>query len=747
MRSVLLVRVVRLAVVPTILAAAWLGPPAVASSEAAGLEDTSLVLPPADAAFYSAGLRNREQIEAVINSRAWAKIMAMPVVQMGLDALKAEASDPRSVPGQVLAAVQDPAGRPVVDTVLDMLSQEVFVYGDASCVDALELFQGLLGSAQYGPAMMQLGNAAEGMPIGDQQAMLLFTTLADNLDRLKVPGVTVGFKLTDKRRAADLLDQLYEIASAALEEEPKLSGRLKRQTVDGHEYLTFTLNGRMIPWRQTDIFRLADRPWNEGQVEKVVAHIRNMKLVVALGIREDYLLLSIGPSTKSLARLGKGRLLVDRPELAPLKPFAQQRLTSINYVSEALMAQLSYAPEDIDSICGYVDMLLPATGLPEAEMDRIRGDAAALADDIKTLLSEPGAITSFGFLTDRGLEGYTYDWREHASLDGSKPLDVLNHVGGDPLLVFASRSKPQPQRYEMLVKWLKVGYGYFERYGLPNTPPPQREEFDRGVELFLPLLARLDKATREMLLPSLEDGQAALVIDAKLTSRQFLQALPPTPEPMPMLEPAAVVGVSDADLLRRAFGEYRDVLDAALDAVRQLAPGEIPESFRFYDPEMTEDESGTIWGWALPEAAGVDPRIVPNIGLSDSMGVASASREHTRRLLKPTPLAAKGVLQDLARPRTSATLFDWAGLVDAATPWARFAAWQIMADSPGASGDADDPAEVAGILDQVDTVLEVLKVVRSYTSESYFDDENAAGGLKRPALVTHRMWEFQDLPE
>ena len=38
------------------------------------------------------------------------------------------------------------------------------------------------------------------------------------------------------------------------------------------------------------------------------------------------------------------------------------------------------------------------------------------------------------FLADRGVEGYRYAWGGHDRLDGSKPLGLLEHVGGNPIL-------------------------------------------------------------------------------------------------------------------------------------------------------------------------------------------------------------------------------------------------------------------------------------------------------------------------
>ena len=92
------------------LSAGWL---VVHRAEAGEVEklDTSLKLIPGDAAFYSSMLRNREQVEAIAGSRAWAKLKAMPVVQMGLTMYKAQAADPESVSGKIEAALKDPQTR------------------------------------------------------------------------------------------------------------------------------------------------------------------------------------------------------------------------------------------------------------------------------------------------------------------------------------------------------------------------------------------------------------------------------------------------------------------------------------------------------------------------------------------------------------------------------------------------------------------------------------------------------------
>ena len=58
-----------------------------------------------------------------------------------------------------------------------------------------------------------------------------------------------------------------------------------------------------------------------------------------------------------------------------------------------------------------------------------------------------------------------------------------------------------------MVKWVKMGYGYFEEFGLPNIPEDDREKVEKFLDAAMPLVERMDKANREMLIPALADGQ------------------------------------------------------------------------------------------------------------------------------------------------------------------------------------------------------------------------------------------------
>jgi len=334
-------------------------------------------------------------------------------------------------------------------------------------------------------------------------------------------------------------------------------------------------------------------------------------------------------------------------------------------------------------------------------------------------------MMAWSFLSDRGVESYQYDWSDHRRMDASKPLGLLQHVGGNPILGVVGRQKMDIKDYDLLVKWAKIGYDYFVEFGLPNMQEKERAKAEKFLKSAVPLAKRMDKANREMLYPALADGQTAFVVDAKMTSKQLQKDLPITEKPMPILEPAVVVGVTDAALLKKGFSEYREVINGLIDAVRQIEGAEVPDELKIPAPKVTESSVGKIYSFSLPEAWGLDEQIVLNFGLSEKVGVFSVNHDHTKRLLTATPPTLGGLLSKTETPLGVAGWLHWAQLLETGKPWADFAVEQSVPD--------DDRKSAA---EQVHVILDVLKGVRAMTLESR---------VENGAVVSHALLEIHDV--
>jgi hypothetical protein len=715
--------------------------------------DAVLKMVPDNVAFFSDSLRNREQIETIAHSRAWAKLTNMPVVQMGLAMYQMQASNPDSPAGKIAAVLKDAETQKTLSVVGDMFSQEAFCYGEQNVGDFMDLAQRIVGAMRYGPAILQLSGKAHDIPPENLQATVLLAAFAQNTKLMKVPDVVFGFKVSDVKAAQAQLDRLEKAAGEALVQVPQLNGRLKKTTIDGHQYLTLSLDGAMLPWDQANMEELKALEAQPGDVDKVVAQVKKMTLVVAMGMRDGYLLVSIGSSSDALARLGRGAHLADRPEMAPLAKFADKRLTAVGYVSKEMCQRLLSNKKDIDDLLKAGGEMLSLVDLPKQDRDDIRKDAAALAADLKSLSPDIGPMMGLSFLTDSGIENYQYSWGTHGGLDGSKPLSLLQHVGGSPMIAVVNRAKVSVQDYNLLVKWLGVGYRYFDKYGKPRIPEKERAKVQQFMASAMPLLVRLDQTTRDMLLPALADGQIGFILDAKLKSKQFIESLPATEKAMPMFEPALVLGVSDSKLLLKACAEYKAIANEFIDVVRKIEGSNVPDDFRIPDAKVYERKAGTLYEYPLPKQWGVDKKIGPNAGLSSSVAVLSINAKHTLRLLTATPLTLQGRTIDIGQPQAGSGVVDFAGLIDTVTPWVDWSidlcrVWpaedQSNQGNEGKAATVDTDPKAATVyavpksafVSHVHTVLDVLKTLRTITVETRIDGK---------AMVQHTVVEFRDI--
>ena len=522
---------------------------------------------PADAVIFNSSLRLKEQVEIVANSKAWAKLKEIPVVQQGWMLAQMYWGMAATEANQTL---QKPENQQLIDMVADLFSHEIVWYADQQTADLTGLAEDVYNAARYNSGTLEAQNP--GNPLGNQgkaAGRAAIKRLSSNLDLLKIPTIVLAMKHTDAARAKAQLDRLEKAAGEALAQNPELKGRFKRTAVGGNDYLTLTLDGKMVPW--DDILHdAADIEEKPGQLKQIVDKLKTLEMVISIGVRGDYLLISVAPSTAHLAALGTGPRLVERKEFLPLYKLADKRLTGIGFESkEAALAMSNH-----DGLDNIEEMIVGATatsGMAPETRTRLRNDLDSLKKDLRMLMPAAGASLSSSVLTERGYDCYSYSWAENLRMDGSKPLDIAEHLGGTPLLAVIGRTKVMPQDYLMSIKWLTTAHSYFEELALPTLTAEQKKQYHEWMEFAKPLLARLNSANITMLQPALADGQHAFVLDAKITSRRWFTGMPQD-APLPMLEPALVWGVSDAELLKKGVAEYKSVADEIIEKIREKNP-------------------------------------------------------------------------------------------------------------------------------------------------------------------------------
>jgi hypothetical protein len=511
--------------------------------------------------------------------------------------------------------------------------------------------------------------------------------------------------------------------------------------------VTFTIQGDQLPWGELED-ELAAGLDDKADLDKVLDRLRKLDVVVALGVIGDRVILSVGDSIDHLQKLalpGTGRQgLLDTPPFAQLRAHKDKPLTGLAYVSDAL-ADLNResASSGFRMLNQAADAAIQQAALPAEAAADTRRLLAKAEKDLGRRLPKPGPWLAFSFLTDQGYEGYAWDWARNQPFDGSRRLDLLEHVGGAPLAAVVSRIKSDPALLDDLTALASGGWGLFMKYGLPRADENERERVEAFDEHVVPLGKKLMEVLRAKIVPALADGQVGLVIDAKTKATRVQRDLPASAEPLPLLEPAIVLPLADPKLFREGLSDLFALTDELVAAARTMAPDAVPAGYEVPAPEKAKVAAGSIWSFALP-ASGLDTQLRPAIGVGDQAAVFSLVPAQAGRLLAAARMETGSQLATFEEPLAGAAAIDFAGLVDVLRPWVVYLTRYGCVQQRDGRVDADEElaaedetAEAKEALAHVAVALEVAKCFRAATAETSITEE---------ATVTHWRNVIRDLP-
>ena len=737
-----------------------------AADEPAAAGRLGVALVPQDAAFVSSSLRLREQYDAIVQSNAMKSVLALPAVRRAIDSLEEQRATPGSPLSIFDAFTQLPENADAIELLADMVSTDTFVYGEPSCVSFWKLVRKLAESQQRaGMAAADRGEvdivvesidedgdeaeldlAMDPLAGNRAQARAVIAALADNLDLLVVPDLVWGFKTTKQDIATDQLARIGELAAMLLQGDPVLARSVGRSQAAGVEFLTFTLDGEQIPWGELE--QAATELTGDAEaVAKVFGRLKTLDIVVAIGLVGDWVIVSLGDSTDHLDKLAtptSGRKsLLTLPALAPLLPDAGRRLTGVAYLSESLNEAISSSRSDLESLVGIVDQLDESAGVSADAKKDIRGLVQKLVDEWEERLPEPGPWMSYSFIADQGYEGYVWNWSRNQPFDASKRLDLLEHAGGAPLGVAVSRIKSDPELFDTAASLVGGAWGLVQKHGRGGMNDDEREKFDEYAEHVAPLGAKLTAIVRDKLLKSLADGQIGVVLDAKGRTKRFQGDLPPSADPLPLLEPAVVVSLDDPKLFREGLSDLFALGDEFTEALRKVDPDSVPEGYRIPEPEKQKTDEGSVWSWKLVNSR-LDDQFRPAIGVGERVAVLSMAPKQAGRMLVESRLETGSQLTKFDEPLAGAAAFDFAGLIDAVEPWAvyltRYGCVQErdgVVDPEVGLTAADENEQAKEVLEHVRVVLAAMKSLRAGVAET---------STQGDAFVTHWRNVIRDTP-
>lgn len=765
------------------------------ATAADSLADSGVAMIPEDAAFVSATLRAREQYDRFVKSNAFAALKKLPFVSRAADSVEEQKLQPGSPLSIAATFMELPENEQALQLLKDMVATDTFVYGEPSCVTFVELMKkiqqaqnaaGVLrlasGDASVGgfevdvlegidveemdeddddeedgkkgaadtrrrlrakPVRFQAADAAEQISADELATRLVVKTLSENINLIVVPDVVWGFKTTKRDAATSQLKRIEVLVKLITQTNPALADSLERRKVAGGEVVTFTIKPDANLIRDA-IPGLED---HEQELEKVFDKIERLELVIGLGVIGDRVILTIGDSIDHLEKLvvaGSDRkpLLATKP-FEPLRAQKDKPLTGISYLSEAMQKALAPSSSDIEQLADLSDTIADLADLPDGAADEARRSLGKVAEGYKRRLPVPGPWMAFSFLSEQGYEGYVWDWSKNLPFDGSKRLGLLEHTGGAPLAAAAFRVKNDPGQFEDFASWVDMGWSFFLKYLVPKADEDDQEKIGEVDEHLAPLGSKFIGIVRTKILPSLADGQMAFVIDGKSSTKRLHQSLPSAAEPLPLVEPAIVLGLADPKLFREGMSDLFELSDEVVDAVREMNPDALPAEYRVPEPVKNKVEGGTLWSYPLANS-GLDEKVQPSIGVGESAAVLSLVPKQAGRLLLKTRLETGSRLAKFEEPLVGAAALDWAGLIDAIQPWAvyftRYGCVQQRdgnVDPESELGPDDENEQAKDALAQAKVVFEVIKSLRVAVAETAMESD---------AMVTHWRNVIRDMP-
>jgi hypothetical protein len=720
------------------------GPPCVRGAELVE-QAHSLRAVPADAAFYSATLRLKEQLNIFRESKAYQRLMEIPVLQLAKMQITfqwEQATMPQVA--QLRAYLDSPEGRDALALVKDMFSEEMFMYGSNDVAVLLELFMDLNSINRTA----RIEAAASGEDAAQVTAERIMKVLDEHAEKLKVPSVVIGWRITDAERGERQLDAVHSLVRDVFDRErPELSSHLEREQIGGHEFLTLRIDGSMVPW---DELREQAKNIDDEQYDKWRELFSKKTLVVAMGVVDEFVLLSLGDSTEHLETFGQGDSVLSQPAIKRLEKHADERVASIGYVSKAFATALGSPERTVEDLAGTAEEVLNAAEVDDAKRAALVNEIRGLGEEIKKYMPAPGDTSIVTFLTSRGYEAYQYRFSPQPMWDSTRPLTILEHVGGDPTLFVAARSTDDAEDYEGAVEWITRIAKLVEQIAESKADPEAWQRYQQYRDRAVALLERLDRANREHLIPAFKDSQSAIVLDTTAQSEQWSNQIPKSPKPLPMFELAIVMSVSDAGHLRQGVKEYIDVLRDAMALAREIDPDEVPE-FELPEPErQTLAAGGTVYVYPLPEEWGIDKQIAVNAGLNDTTAVISSSPATTERLLSEAPIQVNTSL-NLKRPAAVASHVQFADFVNTVRPWIDYgfdvATGKLKLEIEEEDADAESENEtneqqaamvmqMGFVMPQIQQFLTFTTALRSASSVTYEDDG---------VWITHSETHIEDL--
>jgi len=489
----------------------------------------------------------------------------------------------------------------------------------------------------------------------------------------------MGFKPTDVKHFSEGLAQLPEMAANS-------PVKVEKSEINGTTYYTIKLQGKMIPIPEDKLVdALEETGVSEQRAKDFHAWIGDQTLSITLGIKGDYLILSIAADNNHLKKFGQGSPLSAHEALAPVREHLKKpNLLGLHYVSKEL-AMLGYQTPEQQKADVEKAMAPAALFLPPGLGQKLSADIKDFIDYASKNTPKPSEVVGVD-LDNKGMESYSFTKAVSPGTEYSKTLEILAHLGGNPFVGIAGASKSSIGEYEHVRGFFKKLYGYVNEFALPKMDKDAKEKFKKYETVVLPIIAEIDDITGKKFLPSIDACQTGFVIDFKAKAQKFPEG--DLPKPMPIPEVGLGFTVNDGDMFKDAVVSYVKAVQNGyvklLPMLKDDGAHDLPPTLDFPPPSSSNVGEGTQYFYPMPEK--LDPAILPHVVVSKKFVSISSSPALSQRMLSPSG-AVKNEVVAIDQPSAMAAVVHLPVMASALNEWADFV--KTLPNGPFAKAPAD----------------------------------------------------------
>lgn len=655
---------------------------------------------PKSTSAFGIMLKNKEQLDLVLKSKAFKKLSELGATKMAMEKFN-EAFGGLEANKDKVTKILDIAGQ--------LFSHEVVIATGPNAPKSLGALFGALSAGQMAPFTLIMQGNFDQDAISKAQGESIIQALVESSGDLKAPEVLLAFKLKDKKTGEEILKNLEDKLPMIEAAEPKLKGAAKKEKISGSDFLTVKIKGSMFPVEQIDQIPGVE----EGQLKKFKADLAKLTFAAAIGMKDNYLIATMGPDLAYLSSIGKGDPVASIKEMAPLAKHAGKNIIGMQYYSKEFLETAQSYGANPEEASNQVKELIAGANLPKDISKRVEKDVDGLMKEAFEFAPKVGARVGVTFLSDKGCESANYDFTSNMPFDSSKPLGLLQNFGGNPIFATVLRGKDVEKTWNFFSKWGAVGYGYFTEFAIPNVPPDQKEQVTAFLKKLEPTIAKLAKITSSDFIPATKDAQIAFVLDGKLGSKQWSAMLPKSKKDLFVPEPAFILGISDAAKFGAAIKGYREGINQIIKDAAGFDPTGTLAAIKIPAPEEKALKEGKAYYYPIPMLEDIAKKLQPSAVVGSNFSAITLSFEHAERLLNKTPLTSDvAKLASIEKNLAGFCVFDNTALLGMINPWVEFG-FEMM--PPGID-------EAFGVKKQVKTFFEVLGTCKGTVCTTFMED-------------------------